>query len=315
MKDYNKILDFFYDNDDIVCVVTVPEFMGRKQRFCKVADLRQEKWIRFLRSANANNSNIYLSVYTFLQPQRTENSVVSEVDRIFLDFDVPGAYENFRKDFEPTIVISTSSGKYQAFLKISEPASKEEAKIISRTIARLYNADHAFDLARIFRLPDFRNVKYSTRPLVTIHEYNPNTTYQSYNLPCVSQPREELTKVPAAQEERKDDTNIVSTPKSPTSSLSVSPRQHDYQHFLNSVPMKHNGDPDFSRADLKYAIYLLSHVHDDAEIVKDMLQKSRENISDLEQKKGAGIDNYLNKTIDKAKEYIANNYKPYSPRR
>jgi hypothetical protein len=264
MKDYITILDYFYLNTDLVCICTIPDFAGRKQRFCKVAELKTEKWQRFLRAANANNSNIYLSVYTFTKTERTENNVVDAVDRIFLDFDTPGSYEVFRKEFEPTIVINTSPNKFQCFLKLSEPVNKAEAKAISKTLARLYNADHTFDLARVFRLPGFRNVKYPERPLATISEFNPQTTYSPYNLPCEKEKEKELSKSPASQQgEKKDISNIKSPQNNSTATFSVSPSQYDYSHFLNSVPMKQKKDEkDYSLADWKYAVHLLGHGND-----------------------------------------------------
>jgi hypothetical protein len=310
MKNYNTILNHFYDDADLVCVATIPDFAGRKQRFCRVADLKTEKWIKFLKAANAKNSNIYLSVYTFLHPQRTEDNVVELVDRIFLDFDIPGTYEKFRQDYEPTVTVATSPGKYQCFLKLSEPVPKIEAKAISRTLARQYNADHTFDLARIFRLPNFRNVKYPERPLATISGFNPQTTYNPYNLPC----EEELTKSPAGkqgEEQKKDISNIVPAKNNSTSSLSLNRNQYDYSHFLENAPLKTNGEPDLSSADFSYAVYLLSQSFD-SEDVRDILQAESPSLS---KRKGSGIDNYLNKTVSRAKEYQEQNYKPYEPRR
>lgn len=228
------------------------------------------------------------------------------VDRIFLDFDAPGTYEQFRKDYEPTLVINTSPNKYQCFLKLSEPVSKAEAKAISKALSKQYNADHTFDLARIFRLPDFRNVKYPERPLAVISEFNPQTTYSPYNLPC----ERELTK-PASAGEKRDDTNIIPTKNNSNLSLSVS-RQYDYSHFLNSVPDKNNGEPDYSRADFRYAVYLLSQSHFDSNDVKDILQAESPMI---QKRKGSGLDNYLQKTVERAKNYQQQNYKPYEPRR
>ena len=308
MKDYNKILDFLYTDNDLVCIATIPDFAGRKQRFTRVSDLKTEKWQKFLRAANAKNSNIYLSVYTFTQGQRTEDNVPALVDRIFLDFDQPGSYEAFRKNYEPTVVINTSPWKYQCFLKLSEPVLKADVKDYSRALAKMFNADHTFDLARIFRLPGFRNAKYPDRPLATISEFNPLTVYSSYNLPC--ERGEELTKHPASAGEKKDDTNIVARPNNRNLSLSRS-RNHDYQHFLNSAPNKNNGDPDYSRADFRYAVYLLSRSFDN-EDVKDILQAESPS---LQKRKGSGIDNYLQKTVERAKNYQQQNYKPYEPRR
>jgi hypothetical protein len=305
MKDYSTILDYFYDDNDLVCVCTIPDFMGRKQRFCNVSDLKTEKWQRFLRAANARGSNIYLSVYAFARTERTENAVLDTVDRIFLDFDRPGAYEAFRKDYDPTLVINTSQNKYQVFLKLSEPTQKAETKSISKTIANLYNADRTFDLARIFRLPGFRNRKYPSRPLVSITEFNQQITYAPYNLPC------ELSKPLPSQREKKDIAQHSPHENNATAGFSRNRNRYDYSHFLRNAPPKLNGEPDYSRADWRYAVYLFSQSSFDSEDVKEILQAESPN---LDTRKGAGIENYLDKTVERAKKYQTSNYKPYPGR-
>jgi hypothetical protein len=299
MKDFQRILDYLYDDNDLVCVATIPDFANRKQRFARIEDLKQEKWQRFLKAANARGSNIYLSVYAFTRNERTENAVTDTADRIFLDFDQPGAYENFRKDYEPSIVINTSPGKHQCFLRLSEPVNKLEAKAIAKALAQQYNADSTFDLARIFRLPGFRNRKYQERPLVTISEFNPDIVYAAYNLPA------ELSKVSAMQREKKDIPNIIPRQNNSTAGFSESRSRYDYQHFLEKAPAKHNGEKDYSSADMAYAIYRLGQGDDNQTVIQEILQSS----PGLSSRKGAGIENYLNKTVSRAKEYQANNYK------
>jgi hypothetical protein len=303
MKDMNTMLDFFYNDSDLVCIVTIPDFAGRKQRFCNVSDLKQEKWQRFLRAANANNSNIYLSVYTFTRPERTENAVADSVDRIFLDFDRPGAYEAFRKDYDPTLVINTSQNKYQVFLKLSEPTQKAETKSISKTIANLYNADRTFDLARIFRLPGFRNRKYPSRPLVSISEFNQQITYAPYNLPA------ELSKPLPSQREKKDIPRYRPHKNNSTATVLQNHSRYDYSHFLRNAPLKQSGEKDYSRADFSYAVYLFSH-QNNIQTIKEILQAESPGLS---VRKGAGLENYLEKTIERAKMYQHQHYKPYKP--
>ncbi len=282
----------FFEDDDIVCLCTIPAFEGRKQRFVKIADLKVNKWIRFMGAANANNSNIYLSVYSFLQPQRTEIHVVPMVDKIFLDFDDTEAYKVFRNNYIPALTINTSPGKFQCFIKLSEPISKYEAKDISRTLSRQYGADHTFDLARVFRLPGFRNVKYKEKPLVKIIELNPEITYQSYNLPC---DKDDLPKI--MQSEKFNSDFKISRCRS----------LYDYAYFLEKAPLKINGDHDYSSSDLSYAIYLFSHTELSKEEVKELLILKSPYI---EQRKRGGLEKYLEKTVERAYVYSHSTYKP-----
>jgi hypothetical protein len=271
-----KIFSLGFNPEDILCICTLPQFEGRQQRFLKFSDFQTEKWQRFLRAANVNGSNIYLSVFPLNQAQRNEASVIEELSWIFLDFDAPETYENFKKEYEPTITIQTSPGKFQCFLALSEPTPKQEVKAISRALSKQYGADNTFDLARVFRLPGFRNIKYPEKPLVSISETNPKTTYSSYNLPIFI----EKASIPTP------------TPATPTPAPKTKTNSYQYSHFLERAPLKHSGEPDYSRADMAYAIYLFSRGFD-GELISNMLTEISPN---LKKRKGSGIKNYLNKT-------------------
>ena len=68
------------------------------------------------------------------------------------------------KDLKPSVVIETSNNKYQVIWKLKESLenSIENRLLVENLIkkmAKYYNADHTFDVSRIFRLPEFFNVK------------------------------------------------------------------------------------------------------------------------------------------------------------
>lgn len=290
-----SILDL-YSPEDLLCVVTLPPFMDRRQRFVKVRDLKAEKWQKFLRAANAQESNIYLSVYPLTISERTEDSVVDTVDRIFLDFDVLEPYQHFRHSYQPSVVIQTSPGKHQCFLFLSESVPKAEAKAISRALSKKYDADKTFDLARVFRYPGFRNVKYSDRPLAVVIEEN-NITYSAFNLPVM---HDEANTTPEAR----------GTAKGSLQDPTRSPEPcYDYQHFLDGVPNKISGDPNYSQADWRFCVYLFSFF-DSAEVRQRILAES----PDLHKRKKGGLENYLTKTLQRAENYQKSNYREYEER-
>ncbi len=144
-----QFLNHFYHDTDLVCLFINPGFENTRQRFVYVSQLKTGKWQRFLKLVNSRGCNVYLSVYSFQARQRTEENVVDQVNRIYLDFDSEQPYRDFRKDYTPVCIIQTSPGKFQCFMKLVEPMAKELVKAAARGLAAKYGADHAFDLARI----------------------------------------------------------------------------------------------------------------------------------------------------------------------
>lgn len=287
----NQFLDHFYSDTDYVCVFLHPAFEKTRQRFVYIAELKTTKWQRFLKFVNGRGCNVYLSVYPFQCRQRTEENVVDQVDRVFLDFDEEGPYQAFRQDYNPQCVIQTSPGKYQCFLGFREPASKEQAKAASRGLAAKYGADHAFDLSRLYRLPGFRNMKYPQKLLAHVMEVNLERVY----------PLEEL---PMFMQDPKPQPVF-----NPETSFQKKRFKYCYDHFLTEAPRKVNGDPDFSSSDYSYCIYLFSRGFDDWEARSALLRISPH----LKKRKGGGLDNYLNKTLSRAKQYQLSHDRQLAP--
>lgn len=287
--DVSKFLEFIYSgydkSDSYVCIMTVPAFDKKIQRFVLIADLfaKIKKWLGFLRVANERGSNIYISVYPLKTRRRTEDSVVDKVNFVFLDFDSEEPFSLFLRDYTPSVIVRTSQGKHQVFLQLSQAIIKDEAKKISRGLSYSYLADKTFDLARVFRIPGFKNLKYSPAPYASVVAFNSDVKYDPDLLPRYS----DFSDVKAA-------ITFEVTGRCDFKGLK------DYSYFLAQAPLKKNGEPDYSVADMKYCIYLISCSVSEA-TVRNLLMQNSPKI--FERKKG-GLENYLNKTISRAREYV-----------
>lgn len=285
--DVSKFLEFVYSSykkDSYVCIMTVPAFNEKMQRFVLIADLftKIKKWLGFLRVANERGSNIYISVYPLKTRRRTEDSVVDKVNFVFLDFDSEEPFSLFLRDYTPSVIVRTSQGKHQVFLQLSQAILKDEAKKISRGLSYSYLADKTFDLARVFRMPGFKNLKYSPAPYASVVAFNPDVKYDPDLLPRYS----DFSAAKAVTFEATGSCNLKGL--------------KDYKYFLSQAPLKKNGEPDYSVADMKYCIYLMSCSVSEA-TVRNLLMQNSPKI--FERKKG-GLENYLNKTISRAREYV-----------
>ncbi|GAB4486299.1 MAG: hypothetical protein OHK006_13930 [Thermodesulfovibrionales bacterium] len=290
-----------YDPADLVCVMTIPPYQGKRQRFYRVSELSADAIRQELQDANTAGSNIYLSVYPFIRPERNEAAVVSEVNRLFFDFDEAPAYLRFIADYQPGIVIETSPGKHQCFLILSEPIPKLQAKSIARALAHEYGADHTFDSARVFRFPGFDNCKYPGRPLSKIIETSA-ITYSAYNLPHATEG--------IADKQPSPDHDPAGDPSARRTTGRFVPNElHNYQYFLERVPSKASGEPNYSQADFRYSVYLFSFF--DLETIRVMLLRESPGLS---RRKKGGLENYLNKTLTRARDYQQTHYREYSRR-
>jgi hypothetical protein len=290
MDDFNIVIKYLFNDDDLVCILTLPAFEKRMQRFLKIKDLKTKKWMQFLKASNAHNCNIYLSLFSFTEKERKEDFVVDTVHHLFLDFDDLKAYKRFRRDFKPSVVIATSRGKFQCFLKLSKGIPKMDAKRIMRGTAKKYGADIlSCDVAHVFRLPSFYNYKYPQRPLVTISEFNPKSIFNPSSLPIE-------TIKPEPEIEQKAEI-IDSTPP---------PFYYDYNYFLGKAPLRADGTKDISRADMAFAIYLVGCGLSEEEIKERLLIVSQ----NIQERKKSNLEKYLNITVKKAMDYQRSHYKP-----
>ena len=72
----------------------------------------------------------------------------------------------------PHVTVETSPGRYQIYLLLDKPCSN--LRVVQSVVKRLAYAlggdMAATDLARVLRLPGYKNLKYADRPVAKIVE-------------------------------------------------------------------------------------------------------------------------------------------------
>lgn len=140
-------------------------------------------WLAF---ENTRGANIYFSInpLSFGAKKRTK-SVVAAAKGLYLDLDSDGDHKlaTLRESNtvpQPSVVIRTSSGKYQVIWRVRGFTIPEQETML-KGLAEAFGGDRACtDSARVFRLPGFLNRKYAPAFPVTseIHaiqsEYSPS---------------------------------------------------------------------------------------------------------------------------------------------
>ena len=165
---------------DRIAILAVPRSAGNaEQRVVTLAQASSPKYLAWLRHLNARDYDIYLCVNPIRPGSRgREKSDIAEVRRLQLDLDEDGptGYARVLEDVErgalprPAHILRSSKDRYQ-FLWDTVPDrwSHEQAEAVMRGLAQRYGGDRAAtDVARVMRLPGFRNCKPGrARSLIT----------------------------------------------------------------------------------------------------------------------------------------------------
>lgn len=235
--------------------------------------------IPWLRLQNAQGRNIYI------RPQGEHNLTL--IDDLKRD-----AIERMKREgFQPALVVETSPGNFQAWLKHSERLPKELGTAAARTLAAKFGGDPgAADWRHFGRLAGFTNRK-------------PKHRDASGQFPFVRLIEAAGTGYPEAIKlvvGLKHDIRMRGTPKA-GGSKNVVPTRHPSTSLKTIDAFRSNFayGGDATREDLAYALYALSHGIPEVEISTTLSGR------DLSHKGGIRRQqDYVHRTIEKAKKLI-----------
>jgi hypothetical protein len=199
-----------------------------------------------------------------------------------LFLDDPARFEGLPRG---TMVVQTSAKKHQFHIPYTgEPAPTSVRTQFQRYLGSLYNSDKGAVYANHQRrLPGFINPKYPDRPLVKILYVVADGNFLSYD--------ELWEAVRKQQTERVKHPPLMTQPKNVSYSCSVELKKRWSDFFSGG---------DKSVADIKYTLYLLRKGLDEGEVRIRLINESL----DIAERKKGHLDDYLNRTIRKAKSYL-----------
>lgn len=234
--------------------------------------LRSVSW---LKHQNLNGRNIYI------RPQGEHR--LSLIDDLKAD-DIQSMK---RSGFTPALVVQTSPGNFQAWVKHPEVLDKETSTATARALAQRFGGDlGAADWRHFGRLSGYTNRKMKYRssdglsPFVLLMESN-GSEYKNG--------REFLTAIRSQlDKDRAERSRIPAARSSP--SVSTGPLKGIDEFRADA---KYGGDR--TRVDLAYAVYALSHGVDETRVIAAL--HSRDLSHKGSQKRQ---DDYVRRTIQKA---------------
>lgn len=145
-----------------------------QQRIIPLERALAPRYLGWLAHENETGANIYVAANPLRSgsPKRTKESIVS-VRHLYLDIDVDGearlaALLASNDVPAPTIILSTSLGKYQVLWHV-DGFDFEEQETTLKLLALAFGGDPACtDCNRVLRLPGFLNCKYDPAHKVTV---------------------------------------------------------------------------------------------------------------------------------------------------
>ena len=170
MRDFEipgRYLRMNYEREDWLAMVLIHRASASlKQEFATAATIATPHYQAYLRSANASGADVYLTVNSLRSSVSSRRkSDIENVRHVFLDLDGGGRTAvdrvvNAAGMPNPHHILCTSPGKHQILWSV-ENFGKDQAEALVRTMAKRFQADQAvWDVARVLRLPGFRNHKY-----------------------------------------------------------------------------------------------------------------------------------------------------------
>jgi len=168
----------FAPGETIALLLRREEPVKIAQRIVRLEQATAPAYMRWLAHENASGMNIYVAANPLRSGsrKRTKESI-AEVRHLYLDIDRDGdtrLAELGASDAipEPTILISTSPGKYQVLWSV-EGFDFECQELALKQLAIAFGGDTACtDCNRVIRIPGFQNVKYTPAYPVTVEYMN-----------------------------------------------------------------------------------------------------------------------------------------------
>jgi hypothetical protein len=148
------------------------------QWFIPVGALRENLWVV---PPLPSGYNVGFSVIPRIREGGKAEDCASAM-AVWADLDNPDARPRF--PLPPSLVVSTSVGKHHVYWLLSEPCDDLDLiESINHAIAVQAEGDsNACDRARILRLPDYPNLKYSPPQLVELWVNDPSRRYSIEDL-------------------------------------------------------------------------------------------------------------------------------------
>jgi hypothetical protein len=173
----------FAPGDTIALLLRNESAAKTQQRIVPLERALAPRYRGWLAHENHSGANIYVAANPLLSGSRKRTKdCIASVRHLYIDIDVNGearlaALRASELVPEPTMIVSTSEGKYQVLWRV-EDFDFYTQEMTLKLLALAFHGDiSCTDCNRVLRIPGFKNCKYDPAQLVTV-EYLSDATYQ-----------------------------------------------------------------------------------------------------------------------------------------
>ena len=324
INDFTKLL---YSNREgkIMILAIHPEKRETKQLIIRPDELKLH--LSKLRKLNVEGYNIYATVNMMKENanSRKAENFFEKQTTIYLDFDSKHkqANELFKELYEeikakrlpePSMIVKSSKGNYQIYYVFDKEIEFERLQKVMKALNEKFNLDATHDIARVFRVPGFRNVKKGKDDLVMPVANNTifidkeknikiEATMKRYSIEDFERIEKSFVK-DFERIERSFDTKNNKAFKNSFERILLTRREERergretlsleslYESFKRRIEYKSQ-----SEKDIAFTIKALTKGFNE-EKIKDFLKEKRKN-------EKRDVKDYAERTLRKAKEYLA----------
>jgi hypothetical protein len=172
----------FHPGETIALLLRRENPASTTQRIVTLEKAIAPRYLAWLRYENHNGANVYVAANPLRAGSRKRTKdCIAEVRHLYLDIDVDGdnkieALMESEAVPVPTVILSTSPGKYQALWRV-KGFDFDQQETTLKQLAIAFGGDSACtDRNRVLRVPGFHNCKYDPAHPVKV-EYPSDFTY------------------------------------------------------------------------------------------------------------------------------------------
>jgi RepB DNA-primase from phage plasmid/Primase C terminal 1 (PriCT-1) len=195
-------LKTLYQPGDLLCFSFRTEKSWRDV-FKRFEEAIEPAFIEALRTSNDSGSDIYVAMNTFSSAHRTIENV-KEIRNVWVEIDDNGP-QNLDKVLEskivpkPSVISESSPDKFHVIWSVGNFKPGEAASLNKALTSEFGGDKQAKDLARVLRVPGYRNHKYSDKPVVNLYSVSDDRLRHSFeefqleSKPSIISPKTELS--------------------------------------------------------------------------------------------------------------------------
>ena len=176
----------FHPGETIAILLRMENPASTTQRIVRLEQALGARYLAWLRHENHNGGNVYVAANPLLAGSRKRTKdCIAEVRHLYIDIDVEGeeriaALRTSDAVPEPSMILSTSPGKYQAFWRVEGFDFDEQENTLKLLVIAFGGDSACTDRNRVLRVPGFLNRKYEPAHTVSV-EYSSYSLYHPDN--------------------------------------------------------------------------------------------------------------------------------------